>query len=77
MRSLQTCVVSALETCREPTPANIIDSLFNFVRKMTPCNSKSDTKGKQGKLHSESSAATNSAVALVILFSLLTSITLH
>ncbi|KAJ9601412.1 hypothetical protein L9F63_000436, partial [Diploptera punctata] len=41
--SLQTCVVNALETCSEPTPANIIDSLFNFVRKMTPC-SKTTTK---------------------------------
>lgn len=34
---LQKCVVSELERCKEPTPANIVDSLFNFVRKVTPC----------------------------------------
>jgi hypothetical protein len=37
MTDLQICVVKALETCSEPTPANIVDSMFNFVRKMTPC----------------------------------------
>jgi len=37
MADLQKCVVKALETCSEPTPANIVDSMFNFVRKMTPC----------------------------------------
>lgn len=35
---LQACLVKELETCEEPTPANIIDSLFNFVYKQTPCN---------------------------------------
>lgn len=34
---LQKCVVKELEKCQEPTPANIVDSLFNFVRKVTPC----------------------------------------
>ncbi|KAK6637628.1 hypothetical protein RUM44_008050 [Polyplax serrata] len=37
--NLQTCVVKQLEKCKEPTPANIIDSLFNFVKKATPCAS--------------------------------------
>lgn len=35
---LQKCVVKELERCKEPTPANIVDSLFNFVRKVTPCS---------------------------------------
>jgi len=34
---LQKCVVSHLEQCSEPTPANIVDSLFMFVKKVTPC----------------------------------------
>ncbi|XP_047526551.1 27 kDa hemolymph protein-like isoform X1 [Vanessa atalanta] len=34
---LQICVVSALETCSTPTSANIVESLFKFVRKSTPC----------------------------------------
>lgn len=35
---LQKCIVTELERCKEPTPANIVDSLFNFVRKVTPCS---------------------------------------
>lgn len=35
---VQKCVVQVLEECSEPTPANIIGSLFEFVRKSTPCN---------------------------------------
>ncbi|XP_033223570.1 interferon-related developmental regulator 1 [Belonocnema kinseyi] len=34
---LQECVVKELETCEDPTPANIADSLFTFVRRVTPC----------------------------------------
>ena len=37
MVRLQECVVKELETCEDPTPANIADSLFNFVRRVTPC----------------------------------------
>lgn len=35
---LQKCIVTELERCKEPTPANIVDSLFNFVKKVTPCS---------------------------------------
>lgn len=35
---LQKCVVEKLETCSEPTPANIVESLFKFIIKMTPCS---------------------------------------
>ena len=37
MVKLQDCVVKELETCEDPTPANIADSLFNFVKRVTPC----------------------------------------
>ncbi|KAG8247839.1 Interferon- developmental regulator 1 [Homalodisca vitripennis] len=37
LRKLQKCVIKHLEKCSEPTPANIVDSLIKFVRKMTPC----------------------------------------
>ncbi|CAH1644502.1 unnamed protein product [Spodoptera littoralis] len=32
------CVVNKLETCETPTPGNMAESLFNFVRRATPCN---------------------------------------
>ncbi|XP_038210246.1 27 kDa hemolymph protein-like isoform X2 [Zerene cesonia] len=34
---LQKCVVTSLETCSAPTSANIVESLFKFVLKGTPC----------------------------------------
>uniref|UniRef100_A0A1B6MAC1 27 kDa hemolymph protein n=1 Tax=Graphocephala atropunctata TaxID=36148 RepID=A0A1B6MAC1_9HEMI len=37
LSKLQKCVIKSLEKCSEPTPANIVDSLIKFVRKMTPC----------------------------------------
>jgi len=30
---LQYCTVAELNNCTEPTPANIVDSLFNFIKK--------------------------------------------
>nr|CAD7265311.1 unnamed protein product [Timema shepardi] len=38
MKLLQSCVVKVLEGCSEPTPANIVESLFNYVWQMTPCH---------------------------------------
>lgn len=37
MSELQVCVIAELSKCGEPTPANIIESLFEFVRRSTPC----------------------------------------
>lgn len=61
--ALQLCVVKSLETCSEPTPANIVDSMFNFVRKMTPC-----AKGfrKDSRSVSDGSASNTAAVVTVL-----------
>lgn len=37
MNALQTCVVKQLETCVDTTPANLIESMFKFIRKETVC----------------------------------------
>lgn len=37
MNALQRCVVKELETCEESTPANLVESMFKFVRNETPC----------------------------------------
>uniref|UniRef100_A0A182XZG0 Uncharacterized protein n=2 Tax=Anopheles stephensi TaxID=30069 RepID=A0A182XZG0_ANOST len=34
---LQTCMVRELEQCDESTPANLVESLFRYVRKGSPC----------------------------------------
>ncbi|XP_029178791.1 interferon-related developmental regulator 1-like [Nylanderia fulva] len=49
MNSLQTCIVAELEKCPDPTPANIMDSIFNFVKRVTPC---------ENVLNAQSAAAT-------------------
>ncbi|KAL7292492.1 hypothetical protein TKK_0014067 [Trichogramma kaykai] len=37
MDKFQTCVVDVLEGCDDPTPANLLDSIFNYIKKVTPC----------------------------------------
>lgn len=37
MDTLQVCVVQSLEKCEESTPANLVESMFKFVRNETPC----------------------------------------
>lgn len=37
MDTLQGCVVKSLEKCDESTPANLVESMFKFVRNETPC----------------------------------------
>lgn len=66
---LQKCVVKVLETCTEPTPANIVDSMFNFVRKMTPCFKPDDSK-RAGFVGDASSATTCTVTGITILVSI-------
>ncbi|XP_037299602.1 27 kDa hemolymph glycoprotein [Manduca sexta] len=35
---LTTCMVTSLEKCENPTPANMAESLLKFIRKDSPCN---------------------------------------
>lgn len=49
MSQLQVCVVDVLTNCTKPTSANIMESLFKFIRKSTPCkkyplNAEKDNK---------------------------------
>lgn len=51
MHKLETCIVTELEHCKETTPANLVEALFRFVRKETPCKSYKpivNTKGGAG-----------------------------
>ncbi|XP_043796671.1 27 kDa hemolymph protein-like [Apis laboriosa] len=34
---VQSCIVRELEKCKDPVPANIVDSIFNYIIKVTPC----------------------------------------
>ncbi|KAH8235806.1 hypothetical protein KR032_008118 [Drosophila birchii] len=37
MLDLKACVVSTLEECTDITPANLVESMFNFIRNQTLC----------------------------------------
>uniref|UniRef100_A0A8D8DDQ7 27 kDa hemolymph protein n=1 Tax=Culex pipiens TaxID=7175 RepID=A0A8D8DDQ7_CULPI len=37
MDNLRACFVRVLEDCQESTPANLVESMFKFVRRETPC----------------------------------------
>ncbi|XP_059052443.1 27 kDa hemolymph protein-like [Achroia grisella] len=41
---LTSCIVKALEGCTTPTPGNMAESLFRFVRKGSPCNTAAPKK---------------------------------
>jgi len=39
--SLQACVVTELEKCKDNTPANIVQAMFKYIRGVTPCKNYS------------------------------------
>lgn len=67
---LQICVVSALETCSTPTSANIVESLFKFARKSTPCKELPDSTQKNNP-NSADRIAYNSLAVGILMFALL------
>lgn len=38
IQSLETCIIRHLEGCSEITPANLVESMFNFIRNETLCH---------------------------------------
>lgn len=55
--NLQNCVVKELEKCSDPTPANIVDSIFKYILKVTPCQN----------LGTSSNAASTSTISLLVI----------
>jgi hypothetical protein len=74
MADLQKCVVKALETCTEPTPANIVDSMFNFVRKMTPCAKLKFDNQRAGYTGEKNTGATSRVTGVTVLISIIFSV---
>lgn len=44
MAKLETCVVAELEKCADPTPANIVEAVFKFIKRVTPCGTLLDAQ---------------------------------
>jgi len=65
MTDLQLCVVVELKKCGEPTPANIVESLFEFVRRSTPCS-----KFKSAQMQNSMAPSLQSTISFTALGSL-------
>jgi hypothetical protein len=66
MENLQKCIVRELEKCEESTPANLMESLFKFVKNETVC------ANVQSSLMSSTNTSPNYGSINSILFNVLT-----
>ncbi|XP_077291710.1 27 kDa hemolymph protein-like [Arctopsyche grandis] len=65
MVKMQDCIVRELEGCSEPTPANIAESLFKFIKKVTPCGKESVAAARDGSKSAPNSPSTSSGNTVV------------
>ncbi|XP_018321234.1 27 kDa hemolymph protein-like [Agrilus planipennis] len=65
---LQKCVVEQLENCKDNTPANIVDALFKFIRRVTPCKNQPTAAEIVGERRFEKTSD-SSSTAISITFS--------
>lgn len=62
MQRLSDCVTSELEKCDEITPANIIESMFRFIKNETICRNELSTAHQKSNISSSSSSVTVSSI---------------
>lgn len=73
MAILQHCVVESLEKCSESTPANLVESMFKFVRNETPCVNitvKPTTKAASTSSNAATLLSSLSALAIVTILAI-------
>lgn len=52
------CAVEELEDCKDNTPANIMDALFKYIRRILPCkHPKVKSSARVSKLNDEPSSS--------------------
>lgn len=77
MAELQECAVVVLEKCENNTPANIVEALFKFIKKVSPCKDwKRGEPMPQRKLESSNSSPTIYASFYALVFTLVVSLRL-
>lgn len=75
MAELQECAVVVLEKCENNTPANIVEALFKFIKKVSPCKDwKRGEPMPQRKLESSNSSPTIYASFYALVFTLVVSL---
>lgn len=64
IQNLSDCITKELETCEEITPANIVDSMFRFIKNQTICGSAGSTA--HHKSNASSSLLSSSALSVML-----------
>ncbi|XP_030379522.1 27 kDa glycoprotein [Scaptodrosophila lebanonensis] len=68
LKNLETCIVHHLEKCSEITPANLVESMFNFIKNETMCsNSKKSNASKQSAENASNIPSVNLFLVNIIL----------
>jgi hypothetical protein len=63
IEKLEVCIVTKLETCEEITPANIVESMFRFIKNETICR---NNKKSNAAFHKTSSGATINTNSIIL-----------
>lgn len=56
-----------MERCVETTPANVMDSLFNFIRRHTPCEKLSPKAASASKVSTNDSSSLIASTFIALL----------
>lgn len=67
MKKLETCIVTELENCEESTPANLVESLFKFVKNETPCVNMTKTAPPKHDQHIKANSGQTNKFSINIL----------
>ncbi|XP_071444692.1 27 kDa hemolymph protein-like [Hetaerina americana] len=67
LNEMQNCIVKHLEGCKEPTPANIVESMMNYLKKSSPCGKYMAVNGSPSVLFTLAQTIMSSIVVLSLL----------
>lgn len=71
MDNLQRCVVRELEKCSDPTPGNIVESIFRYIKKVTPCESLLMNSRTAAVVGEQNSSTVITPISIMIVISVL------
>ncbi|XP_053687477.1 27 kDa hemolymph protein-like [Sabethes cyaneus] len=77
MDNLRDCFVRVLEDCKESTPANLVESLFKFVRRETPCANFTTPAQAQRRNSGEFTRSSVHVVLITLLMALVAKLMIH
>ncbi|XP_059484864.1 27 kDa hemolymph protein-like [Neocloeon triangulifer] len=71
------CVVKVLEECKDPTPANVVESVLKVVKKVIPCKQQSHQPVTSKDLNAKSSSSMKTPMMIAVLASVVSTFVGH